>query len=187
VGGTAEQVALASWIFSELNGPPSQGQAGAISQYGGAGDPVWVYHLANTGSREALLEMLNTLRNIGIITKVFPKFSGNELVVRASPGQQALAAWLVRQLDQPAGQAASGGNRPQFRLDDAGMQRVVQVFYLAHANPPADMQNLANLLRTKAHLTMVFANNAEKAIVARGTDSEIARAAQLVAENDVAH
>lgn len=186
VEGTAEQLSLASWMFRQMDRTPDQIQRGSVAAYPTAGEPVRVYFLQQSYSTQAFVDLVNTVRNITEVPRVFPDEYLSAIVIRANASQMATATFLIEQLDQPTPARTAGQN--EFRsVDGAGADRVIRIFRLTHIDSREAIMELADILRKEAQLVSVCPNSAEQLIVARGPADRIARAAELVAQNDVAH
>jgi len=60
----------------------------------------------------------------------------------------------------------------------------VRVFFLAQADTPQRLQEIAVLVRSTTGLRRLFTYNALSAVVARGTPDQIAWAERLIKERD---
>lgn len=89
----------------------------------------------------------------------------------------ALADWLFHQLDQPSSAATHERAVP-------GGDDMVRVFYLAAADTPQRVQEIATQLHRTARIPRVFIYNAPRAIALRGTAAQIALAERMIQEQD---
>ena len=194
--GTADQVALAEWLFHELDKPAGwqpvqQAQNSVMHEYrvpGSSDDAVQVFYLAHTQTAQELQEIVTAIRVIADIQRIFPCNVPRTLALRGTAAQAALAQWLVGELDKPTGGAPldqQGGNSVahEYRVPGNG-DDVVRVFYLAHTETPQGLQEIATAIRTVTDLQRVFTYNATKALTLRGTADRIALAAKLISETD---
>jgi len=126
--GTADQVAMIEWLVNALDarqgGPPATGRRpSAVYPYpeppkllsSGAKNPAWspgdtvvrVFYLAHTETGPGMQELVNTIRTVADIPRLFPYSGASKAVVlRASASQDAMAEWLLNDLDTPAGATA---------------------------------------------------------------------------------
>jgi hypothetical protein len=135
---------------------------------------------------QCLAEMATDLRMITRISTAKgmaePKVTIEQGAVafRGTAGQTALAEWVFNELDQPENWQALVPQSPnpvshEYRLAVNG-DDVVRVFYLANSGTERDLQELAMVVRLTGDIRWLFAYNAPKAVVARGTAGQIALA-----------
>src|SRR5579872_2017832 len=145
--GTADQIALAEWLFNELDKPATgqpvqQVQNSIVHEYrvpGSSDDVVQVFYLTHTQTAQDLQEIVTAIRVIADIQRIF-QCNVTCLALRGTAAQTALAQWLVDELDK------STGGRP---LDQRGQSLVaheyrvptnaddvVRVFYLTNTETP---------------------------------------------------
>jgi VanZ family protein len=192
---TADQMALATWLIHELDEPanaqptpPSRNPA--PQEYRLPGDDVArVFYLTHPETPQQLQEIVTTIRSIADIRRAFIHNAQKAAVVRATNEQVALAAWLVNELDRPV----DAPSRPQspgqtwqeYRLS-TGSENVVRVFHLTHAETPQQIQQIVTQIRATALVRRLFPCSALRAIVLRGTVSEVASAERVIEEFDKA-
>jgi type II secretory pathway component GspD/PulD (secretin) len=166
VRGTADQAALADWLVSQLDVTgPKPGAPEQAGQLPGARDPeIRVVHLAHTDSPAGLQELTNSVRTIADMSRVFPVQVADVLVFRSTADQVGLTDWLVGQLDQPAGQQGPAPHQQQ----------------LAAAWARSD----SDAVRKTAKTPRVYPCAQVKAVTVRGSASQMAQAASLIAELD---
>jgi hypothetical protein len=182
--GTADQIALAEWLFNKLDQPAS-GQAPAQqTEYrlpDGRNEVVSVFYLTLTQSPQGIQEIVNVIRAIADLQRVFPHNAQRTLALRGTADQIRLAEWLCHGVDKPV-----GGQAPpqpvEYRLP--GGNEVVRVFYLTQTASPQRLQEIVNTVRTTTKLQRVFPCGTQKALAVRGTDNQIAAAERLVQELD---
>ena len=186
VRGTADQVALAEWLVSQLDASkPTPGAPEQARQLPGVRDPeIRLVHLAHTDSPVALQELTNILRTITDMNRVFPVQVVDVLVFRSSSDQVALADWLVGQLDQPSGKQGPAPHQQQLAAAWARTDSEAQVFYLTHAGTPQALLDIANAVRTTAKTPRIYPCAQAKAVAVRGSASQMEQAASLIAELD---
>ena len=186
--GTASQIELAEWLFHELEPPPNRPapQAGqAIREYrvSAADDVVQVFYLINTATVQQLQEIATLVRSIADIRRLFTYNEPRAVVLRGTPDQIALAAWLFSELDQPKDRPAAARQTHSYRVPGGG-DDIVQVFSLNHAATVQDFQEVVTLVRSVTDIRRLFTYNAPREAAARGTADQIALAAWLFSELD---
>jgi hypothetical protein len=181
VSGTGSQIALADWLFHNSDLDP-QGQKPGTQEYtvSGAGDDVVrVFYLPSSLTPMDTWELVNLLRTIGDIGKVWPVMSSQTVCLRATSAQVALAGWLVNTLEAPA------PGKFQFVIPgaDETLRRTgntVRVFYLAGEKTPHALQDVVNTVRTIADVSRVYPYLTNGAIAMRAHPEQIALAEWLI-------
>jgi type II secretory pathway component GspD/PulD (secretin) len=193
VNGTPAQLAMASWIFTTMDQPAPANQA--TQEYRPAGsvnDVVRTLYLSHPGTRTTFQEIINAVRTIPEITKVFPYVAQNAIVMRGTDSRIAMAEWLFHQLDLPAGiQPVQDPAAHRYVLSRADLpvhdnQNVMQVFFLAHPWTFESMQQIVNTVRTIPELTKVFPCAATGTVAVRAPAATLALAAWLFNQLDQA-
>jgi type II secretory pathway component GspD/PulD (secretin) len=193
VNGTPAQLAMASWMFSTMDQPAPANQA--TQEYRAAGsvnDVVRILYLAHPQTPVSFQEIINAVRTIPEITKVFPCVAQNAIVMRGTDSRIAMAEWLFHQLDLPAGiQPVQDPAAHRYVLSRADLPQhdnnnVMQVFFLVHPWTPASMQQIVNTVRTIPELTKVFQCTATGAVAVRAPTATLALAAWLFNQLDQA-
>ena len=174
--GTSEQIGITDWIFKELDQPP-QGQA-PVTYNVSVDDVVELMYLPSTLSVQEFQEVANCIRTVLEIRLAIAENAQRVFVVRAPAAQVVLAAKLVSDLTQSA-PTASIRVYPSATADD-----VTQVYFLTHTASVQDFQETANAVRTIAEIRRIVADNAPRAIVARGTAAQLAMATWLLHDLD---
>ena len=98
------------------------------------------------------------------------------LVVRGTPGQVALAHWLVDRLDEPQKRENAEYQAPG-SPDDA-----VFLFYLPRATTVQQLQQTAVKVRSATRAQKLFTYSASSVLALRGTAAQIGQARELIAE-----
>jgi hypothetical protein len=181
VRGTSNQVAMAEWLFHQLDahGGLQPAQSSSSRQYttpGVTNDEVQVLFLSHAWDAQTLQQIANTLRVIAQLTKVFQCNATGALSVRGPATSVGLAAWLFSQLDQAPRVTAPAPR--EFQMP-GGADDVTQVFYLAPATTAEALQSLVSALRTTVNLP-VFPDDLWNAVALRGTAAQIATADSLI-------
>jgi hypothetical protein len=179
--GTDSQVAMAEWLFHQLDAaagvqPVQSSSARQYATPGTANDEVQVLFLTHAWDVMRLQQLANTLRVITQLTNVFQCNATGAISVRGPTATVALAAWLFSQLDQaPSASAAA----PRSFQMPGGSDDVTQVFYLAPATTPKTTVNIVNALRA-AMKAPIFPDDIFNAVTLRGTAAQIAAADSLI-------
>jgi hypothetical protein len=132
-----------------------------------------VVALSHLDTPQAIQELTNVTRSIVDIQRCFPVQSRRVLVMRGNDDQMALAGWLLKQFDAPAGQGTK-----EFTMGGAGGQ-IVQVAFV-NAATPQSLQETVNTIRTEAKMQRVYPFQTQKAIAMRGTADQLAQAQQAI-------
>ena len=180
--GAAWQVKGADWLLGLLDRPAGALPAGGaapdfqVPDEGGnafAGLVVRVVALSHLDTPQAIQELTNVTRSIADMQRCFPVQSRRVLVMRGNDDQMALAGWLLKQFDAPAGQGTK-----EFTMGGAGGQ-IVQVAFV-NAATPQSLQETVNTIRTEAKMQRVYPFQTQKAIAMRGTADQLAQAQQAI-------
>jgi hypothetical protein len=134
-----------------------------------------VFYLAHTETAQDLQEIAMAVRAVGQIRQV-----SVDTEQRPSSDRMLLADWLVNELNQPAPQ----GPRPaphQYRVP-GNSDDIVGLLYLMPTSTPQDFQEIAAAVRSNLNIRRLFLNTAQRALVLRGTNGQVAEAERLVAE-----
>jgi type II secretory pathway component GspD/PulD (secretin) len=180
--GSADQIALAEWLVPQLDAaeptPAAPTQAHQFADW--RAPEVRVIHVAHSATARSLQELVNAVRTIANINRVFPCNTPQILVVRGTAESVAVAEWLLGQLDQPAGQQGPAPHEQQLKSQSEG----VHVFYLSHADTPQAVQEIANAVRTTANVNRVWPCNQSKALAVRGSAEQVKEVEKLIAQLD---
>jgi len=187
VDGTPDQVATAAWLFSELDQPaPSNRVTQEYRPAGSVNDVIRIFYQTHIQGPQNFQELVNAVRTVPEITKVFPYFGQSALVMRGTDNQAAMTAWLFHQLDVPAGmQPVQSPAAHQYASPGAANDEV-QVLFLAHSMSPQSMQQIVNTLRVIPQLTKVFPCASTGAVSVRGPTATVALATWLFSQLDQA-
>jgi hypothetical protein len=183
VQGTATQIAVAEFLFTELDRqtvPDSVSQEFKVAN--NADDVVRLFFVPDVASIQSFQEIATTIRTIAEIRRVYTYNTFRALAVRGTADQIAAAAFLVGELDQPAG--AKRADSRVYQMIDTGNhgETAVRVFYLPYTSTIQQFQEVATLIRTIVEIRRVFTYNPPRALVVRGTTDQIAAAAWMVQE-----
>ena len=136
-----------------------------------------VFQLTQKENQQQMEEIATVIRGTAELRQVSVDDLKGTLAVEGTTAQIATAAWLVRQMDQPA-------NGPFSRVYEyrppAGSDDVVRVFYVNHAARPQELQEIVTTVRSVADIRRVFVYNPMRAAIVRGTSQQISLAAWIV-------
>jgi hypothetical protein len=181
--GTAAQVGMAEWLFPQLSKP-----AGGTPKYTLPGAPeqmLEVLYPANVTTNQGLAEMVNTIRTVVEIQRMYACQGAHAIAVRSTAGQAALAEWIANAVDKPAGwQPPESGRWVSYdysaSLTHGDTASAVRVFYAAYLDKQQDLAEVLNLTRTVAEVQRMFGVNERKAVVLRAGPAQVALAAWLL-------
>jgi hypothetical protein len=176
---TAPQIAMAEWLFNELDSPAAQ--PSVPHEYrapGSSDDVVRVFYVTTAATVQDFQEVSTLVRTISDIRRVFTYNGRKALVIRGTVAQIGLAEWLLKRLD-PAADTSSAEYRMPGNNDD-----VVQVLHLTHTPSVQDFQKAATQIREATQIKRIFTYNAPRAFALRGTADQIALAERLTQELD---
>jgi hypothetical protein len=187
VRGTADQLALTDWLFSQLdtsgNGQPAaQNQNSAANEYRmtGTDDVVRVFYLPPTETTQGVQEIMTLLRTVADFRRIFGCTAQRAVALRGTADQVALSEWLLSQLETPR----SGNSTTQEYRVPGSSDDVARVFYLTHTETPRGVQEIAKLIRTTAEIHRVFFYSGSRALAVRGTVDQVAQAERIIQEMD---
>jgi hypothetical protein len=182
VKGTPAQLALAEWLFREVDRPAPPGQSVASEEHKMPGlnnDIVRVIYLQNAMLPQ-LQEMAVNVRTIGNITALFTLTPIRAMVLRAPEPNVSFAVWLAKALDAPATRTAQ-----QYRFPgdpgDIGL-----ISYFAENTTIQQLQEMAVNLRVIANIRTMGTASAMKALCMRGTSRQMELAGWLIEKLDPA-
>jgi hypothetical protein len=183
VSGTASQIAIAEFLFTELDRqivPDSVTQEFQVS--GNADDVVRLFFLHNMATVQNFQEVATTVRTITEIRRVFTCNTPRALAVRGTADQIAAAEFIVHELDQPAD--AKRTDSREYRMIDTGFrpEPAVRVLYLPYASTVQQFQEVATLIRTIVETRRLFTDNTSRALIVRGSPDQVALTGWIVHE-----
>ncbi len=174
IRGSASEILLAEWLVNQLDrpgGPPTR----EYRLPGNQDDVIRVAFLANnTGARD-LQELLTTLRTVAGLQRIAQYNAAHAIAWRGKTAEANLAAWLIRQLDTPAGAGAPGAHQYTGNGDD-----VTRVFFSPRLQATQDREAVLAATRAKLRITRSSTSTGAAAVVLRDTAARIERAAQLI-------
>lgn len=179
--GTDRQISLAAWLVDQLNLPANEA-APAPHEFRVADDDVArVFELTNPQTPEQLQEIVTLIRSVADVMRLFIYTERRAMALRAPVDRVALAAWLVSELDKPAGAVSSGAAPHEYLLPN-DPQNVVRVFYLAPSQSGEDRQKVVTQVRTNSGIRRLFVYDPLAALAVRGTAGQVATAEKVLEE-----
>jgi hypothetical protein len=178
LGGTAAQVELSEWLFRELDGAgPARGHAAKATSFPDArGETaVRVLYFGHAGSINEIQETATLMRTISDIRRLVVVAPRMAVVLRGTPEQADLAAWMFEQVDR----AGTPGSRERYQVPNE-REGVVRLFTLAHAKEDTAVQELSTAVRTLVGVRRLYPRPGGGALAARGTIEEIEMAEWLI-------
>ena len=178
VHATAPQIAMAEWLFNELDSPIAQPAMPHEYRTPGTGDDVVrVFYVITAPTVQDFQEVATLVRTMTDTRRVFTYNGRNALVIRGTGAQMVLAEWLVKELvpEPPS-------STHQYEM--AGNDDVVRVLRLAHTATVQDFQKAVTQIREATQIKKVFTYNGLRAAAFRGTADQIATAVQMAAQLD---
>jgi len=155
--------------------------AAAVAASRGFGQTTRVFRLTQNESTQQMDVIADILRGTGDIPQVFIDEQVSSIAVEGTPGQVAMADWLLHQLDLPQNGQYTGVH--QYRA--AGGDDVLRVLFASHASTPDELQEIASAVQVLAHFQKGFRGyDTLKALVVRGTNQQVSLAAWVVDQLD---
>jgi len=180
--GNPAQIALAEWLFSQVDMPvdPQTARTTAYEypEPGGGVDAVRVFHLTHGETRQNTQEIINLIRTTADLQRIFPYTARGAIALRGTPAQVALAEWLIGELDKAATPQANTMDAYEHPAPSGGGD-AVRLFFFPQDYTLEDLQDMTTLIRTTADLQRIFPYTARGAIALRGNASQVALAEWL--------
>lgn len=176
---TAGQIAMAEWLFNELD--TQTVQASVPHEYAvpaATDDVVRLFYLPDTATVQDFQEVATVVRTIADFRRAFTYNERRAFVVRGTVAQIGLAEWLLKELE-PAAASSTREYRMPGTNDD-----VVRVLHLTHTANVQAFQKAVTQIREAAQIKRVFTYNNPRAAAFRGTADQIALAARLATDLD---
>ncbi len=152
----------------------------ASGQTASGPDKERAFQLIGGESPQALQEIAYVVGSITQLPKPPVDAEHAAITVAGTPGQIALAAWIIGELDQPTKAADLTYITP------GGADSVARMFYLAHVGSPQQIQELVNVIRSMAEIRPIAVYNPAKVIVLRGAHAEVEQAEWIIKALDLA-
>lgn len=192
VRGTADQVAMAAWLFNEMDKPalaptPAQrSQSLASQEYRlptGTENVVRVFYLPHLATIQEFQELVTLVRSLTDDRRVFTYWPPRAVATRGTADQIALTEWLYKQLDRPSDQPIPQAT-PEYLFPGTGPDpdTVVRIFYLPQTQTVQSFQEIVTRVRRTTDIRRIFTFNRPRAVALRGSASQVALADRLFKE-----
>jgi hypothetical protein len=171
VHASVGQIAMAEWLFNELDSPAAQPSVPHEYRVAGSTDDmVRVFYVTTAATVQDFQEASTLVRTITGIRRVFTYNERKALVIRGTDAQSGLAEWLLKELEpEPT------SSTHEYRMEDFPHDfNVVRVLRLTHPGSIQDFQKVATQIRSAANLTYIFTYNPLWAMAVRGTADQMA-------------
>lgn len=178
VHATAPQIAMAEWLFNELDSPAAQ--PSVPHEYrapGSTDDVVRVFYVTTAPTVQDFQEVSTLVRTISDSRRVFTYNERKALVLRGTGAQADLAEWLLKELEPEPPSSTHQYQMP-------GNDDVVRVLRLPHTASVQDFQKVVTNIRAATQIKRVFTYNSPRAFTVRGTADQIALADRLAMDLD---
>ena len=183
MSGTAVQIAVAEWMYTELDRQTlPEFATKEFKVPNKEDDVVRVFFLHNTKTIQDFQEVTTTVRTITEMRRVFTFNTARALAVRGTVDQIAATEWMVRELDQPAD--AKRTDPREYQMTDTTLrpEPAVRILYLPYTSTIQQFQEVATMVRTIGEIRRVFTYNTPRALIVRGTPDQVALAAWFATE-----
>ena len=186
LSGTTGQIALAEWLFNEVDKPAGAAQPTPqeFRVPGSNDEVVRVFSLANVQTPQALQEIVNMIRSLVEMRYVGAVTGPRVIAIRGTNNESAATEWLIGQLDRPVDKPNSGVRDFRMAGTVPASTFATRVFYVKNAQTPQALQEMINALRSITEIMRVVAYNPLKAIALRATADQAAAAEWLINELD---
>ncbi len=184
ITGTSNQVALADWLFPQLDQSPAKpGPSNGTYTMTGDLGTVRVFHFAHANTSPQVQEIVNVVRTAADIQRIGPVNSAGLLAVRGTADQVGATDWLISQLDVAGPEPGTPVQAHQL----AGVRDPeMRVAHLAHTTSPQALQELVNTMRTVVDVNRVMPVHTVATVVFRGTAEQIPLAEWVISQIDQA-
>jgi hypothetical protein len=183
VRATDGQIAMAEWLFNELDNPAVQPSVSHEYRVPGSDDDVVrIFYISSAPTTQNFQEISTLVRTITNILRVFTYNEPKASVIRGTATQAALAEWLVKELEPKSSTSSA-----EYRVEPGDFpddENVVRVMYLTHTRTVQDFQKAATQIRQATQIKRIFTYNSLRACAVRGTADQIALAEKLAKDLD---
>jgi hypothetical protein len=179
VGGTADQIKAAGWLFTELDQTSPVARMREYQLPTGTENVVRIYYVTHAQTIQQFQEIATAIRTVAEIRRVFTYNAEKAIIARGSPDQMGFFDWLLPLIDRPVDAKPQHSISDEYTIPDQRDEGTSRIFYVAYAPAVKDFQALATSLRSIAGIRRVFTYNAAQAIALRGTQSELTMAEWL--------
>ncbi len=185
VRGNGTQIAIAEWLFTELDRqivPDSVTREFRVSNSGD--DVVRLLFVPHAPTILSFTEMMSTVRTITGMSHMYGSdLTPRTLVVRGTEDQIATVAYLINELDQPMD--AKRTDSPEYQIVDPAEKRgetALRVFYAPYTSTPEQFYEIATMIRTVVETWRLFTCTQPRAIIVRGTPDQVSLAGWIIHE-----
>jgi hypothetical protein len=184
VRGTSDQIAATAFLVHELDQPAAAKRTDSrqyqmIDTANHGETEVRVFYVPYTATVQQFQEVATVVRNLGEVRRIFTYNTPRALIARGTADQVAFAGWMVRELGKPL-TPGTGSETYSYAVPDRDGENFVRVFYVKEVPTPAALLQLATQIRTTTKMRRVFAYSESKALALRGTEAQLATAAQML-------
>ncbi|HEY6344084.1 MAG TPA: hypothetical protein VIY49_21520 [Bryobacteraceae bacterium] len=179
LGGTADQIKAAAWLFTQLDQAEPVGSMREYQLPAGTDNIARVYYVTNAQTIQQFQEVATAIRTIADIRRLYTYNLQKAIVARGSSDQMSFFDWLLPLMDRPVDAKPQHSISGQYTTPDPLDGPTSRIFYVGYAPSVKDFQSLATGLRTIAQFRRVYTYNAAQAIALRGTESELSMAEWL--------
>ena len=163
VHATDGQIAMAEWLFNELDNPAVQPSVSHEYRVPGSDDDVVrIFYVSTAPTAQNFQEISTLVRTITNILRVFTYNEPKALVIRGTATRRsALAEWLVKELEPKSSPSSA-----EYRVEPGDLpndENVVRVMYLTHTRTVQDFQKAATQIRQATKIKRVFTYNSLRA------------------------
>jgi hypothetical protein len=178
VRGNSNRVALAEWLFVELERPVDR----VTKREYRVPDSEEITHIfyLNATAPRAIQDIAVNARSLPEINRVFVYNPARALILRGPAERIAMADWLIHELDKPE-QPSPSTKGSEYRMPGA-VDDGARVFHLAPTATLQQLQEVSTILRSTADIRRVFTYGKTRAVALRGTANELAMADWLFQE-----
>ena len=189
-GGTPDQLAFITWLFTDLDRPASRPQSLQVRDSMFAdprADSAKIFYPAHLSTAQQVQEAVNAIRSISEIQRCVALNGPGAIVIRGNREQVALAEWIVGELDRSLAGKRPVGNR-EYNYPDTILyiperrSTAVRLYYPASVSTPQDIQETVNGLRSVAEVQRAIAFTASGAILIRASNEQAELTDWLVKE-----
>ena len=100
VRGTASQIAMAEWLFNELDKPAGDSAAHDYQPAGAGEDVARLCYLQHTDTTQSVQELVAAVRSTANVRRAFPSYSRKLVAVRGTADQVAVAERVIKERDK---------------------------------------------------------------------------------------
>ena len=141
-------------------------------------DTFAVFSVTRSTDVRGFQGIVTAVRSIVELPFIFSYYPSQSIVVRGPASSMDMVTWLVRQLDQsPVPNSTSEFRSPA--VDDA-----INIFYLPASTSLTELQERATQIRDAANIRRLYSYLPDRALLVRGTASQLAQARRLLAPSN---